>query len=421
MDGLGSITSMYAIGPQDAYFIDETLPTVNKEPTQYTNFSIDTSTYQFGTAPYLGSTQTFAISTKSIPGDLLCNCFLKCTLPGLQTNKTYCDQVGRALIKSVKLSMNDVELEKLTDDWYIIHDQLFLDADEKVCNKYLINNGSDEDMLTTDYLNNMAQIQLYIPLEFFFCRRFSPMRDDKFSKPYMPICAMRNQIMYITIEFSNFNLLTGYSDPTMDLVGPVSIVFEHITLTEPERLTYAIPGSITVNKVYKEPVTSMTDKATATINLTADYNVALTVWFIRYRVYETDPLFFKHRYDYGYITSDNVVYQDTDPFEYMSILVNNHDVTDKFSGGNFFTHLQSYSHGISSPTKKLYMYSFGTRPTEYNRGGAFDFSTVNSKTTLLNIKIKPELTNDLSSNYSIYVYHYGYKTLKYSSGFCSLE
>jgi hypothetical protein len=394
MDGY----ALFAQGPQDLLFTDTSNKIFRNTPKQYTDFSIDTVGYIFGKAPYLGTTQTFAINVKSLKGDLLSDVFLKFTLP---TGQVYVENVGRSITQHIQMSLDSVEVESFDDDWLILKDQLFLDDDEKAAIATLVNKQGGD---------------FYVPLDFFFSRRYSRYRKDKVNKPFLPLCAAYKNTLYVTIEFQTPEFLCGVAGVD---ISNVSIVFETITLTDSERLELlSSPQTVTVQRLYKEPVTSMTN-ATVQLNLTASYKVTLMIWFLRYQLYEDNKFFYNKRYDYGYITTDKFVDKDTDPFEYITIYVNGKEITDRFSGVNFFTWFQPTLCKLSSPTKKLYMYAFGLSPNEYNNSGTFDFQTTDSNSTFISMKIKPEFVSDLTSRYFLHTYHYGYSELLFSDGTCS--
>lgn len=397
MDGY----TFYAKGPQDELLVDSKNSLFKKSTLfeQYTDFSVDTIEYFFGSAPYLGTTQTFSVPLKSVPGDLISNMFLKCTLP---TGQTYVENVGRALISSISLYLDSTEIETFDDDWYIIRDQLFLDTDEKAAIQKLVNTSGD----------------LYIPLEFFFSRRNSPYRKDKSRKPWLPICCAYKQTMYVTIQFQTSAGLCGVSG--IDLSN-VKLVVETVTLTDKERTELiGSPQNITVQRIYKEPVGNMVN-GTLQMNLTVGYKVSLTVWFLRYQLYETNTNFYNKRYDYGYITNDNFINKNLDPFDYITIYVDGQEITDKFSGTKYFTYLQPLLSKLSTPSKKLYMYSFGLSPNEYNNGGYFDFKNTDSNSTFISMKINSNFVYDITTNYFMHVYHYGYSGLEFSNGVCSRQ
>lgn len=386
MDGVGSMYALHARGPQDTVLLDPTKNAYDPTFKQYTDFSIETTKYTFGSAPYLGTTQTLSIPMKGFPGDLLSNMFLKCTIP---QGYTYIENTGRALIQSISLYLDTTEVETLDDDWAIIRDQLFLDADEREILQSIITGPG----------------ALYIPLDFFFCRRRGT------QAPYFPVCGCYKQTMYVNITFATSELLTGTSGCD---ISDVSVVIEHVTLTDLERIQFMQPKTIIVDRVFKEPINTLTN-GVASINLTASFKVKMMAWFIRYTLYETSVPLYTKRYSYGYIPKNNFALQNNDPFDYLTLYIDNKEVTDRLSGVNFFSLLQPLMHGYSTPDKDIYMYSFGLD----RHSGFYDMATVDSKCTLLNIKINPNLVNEITKFYSIHVYHYGYSEFEFRDGTCS--
>lgn len=397
----GSILSLYAKGPQDEYLIDKTLK-IQEEFEQYSDFSIDTFYFPINSQSYLGNTIKIPINIKNIPGDLLCNLFLKCTLPNLTIPDRYIESTGRALIKSITLQVNENTIEKLVDDWTIIYDDVFLDDNEKQINSSLI---------TTD-----TGGPLYIPLDFFFTRRFSKTRSS--NKPFFPLCAVRNQIMYVTIEFASLIEISSATTNYKEMVDIPTLVFETITLTDYERIKYETPFDLRITKYYKEPVSEFTGNFINT-NLTVNFEVSAMFWFLRYKLYETNPNFFIRKYQYGYNLSMNINSQFIEPFEYTTITINNEYVSDKFSTELFYKYQQPLDHGLSTPSKSIYMYCFADKPTDYGSAECFDFSIAQSKSSNLTIKLKQELLLDVTQNYSVNVFHFGYTYIHFENGTCS--
>ena len=400
MDGAGqaSLATLLARGPQDSFMLGTDGLTPNF--VQYSDFSIDQTSYTFGSAPYLGTLQTFSITPKQIPGDLLTNAFLVVTLPNIYPG-VYIEQVGRGITKQVSMYLNEVEIETLYDDWYIIRDQLFLDADEQSLMSNVINVSS-----------------LYIPLDFSWCRRISKSRSDH-RKPMFPICAAYNQTLYIKIQMASMPEISSNLS-SLDLVSPPILVLETVKLTDVERNYYMRGTEITVNHVYKEPVNSISTQLT-NMNLTANFPVSLITWFIRKNLNTGDPLYYLKRFNFSYLTNPNITLQNVDIFEYIYMFVNNENITSRFTGQGFYKYLQPLYSNISTPVKDIYMYSFGLRPNEYNQGGALDFSKADSSTSTLSFKVNNLFLTDISLNYTINMYYYGYIKLKFSGGYCTLQ
>lgn len=414
MDGEGSVLSLYAEGPQNDFFIDKTKTPI--EPMKsFTRFSIDQTTYELPktSTRYFGNESTFIISPKEIPGDLLCNAYLKCTLPDIFSN-SYSDQVGRALLKKVSLKADEVNIETLDFDWYAIRDEIFLDDNEKKTLSNVINNSAQN--LVTSYTG--GTIDLIIPLEFFFCRRYSP-KKNKF-RPYFPICAITRQKLFFKFEFSDIYEISSVIDErTFDLVGNPQLILEHVKLTDEERQFYRKPNDIMINKVFKEIPQKM-DNITTTVNLTASFPVNMLLWFIRRKINKRDALYYSKIYDYSYIKSDVADLREVDIFEYLKIYINNEEITDNQPGIKFYKYLQPLMYDLSSPVKDIYMYSFSTNPSEFNKGGFLDFTKVDSYTSFLTFKIKSIFLKDVGQNYDLNMYYYGYNILKFNDGYCSV-
>lgn len=419
-----SAVSLKALGPQDEYFIDHNASPVFETPIrQYTDFSIDQVGVPFGKNPYPGTVQQIEIDPKAIGGDLISNMHIHIKLPKLNTGNTYSTNIGRTLFKSVSLAFDNQIIEELTSDWLFIHDQIFLDTDEKAGIAHVINDGYDIDTddFKTTYTNKPKEIDVIIPLEFFFCRRHSPYRTsrDRTTKPFLPICAITRQKMYVRIEFNTQTYFTN--NPTrIDFVDQARLVIETITLTQEERLKYMDPLQIVINRVYKEPQTQISTVSNR-FNITVNFPIAISVWFFRRKIFEQDDIeLFDSHFDIGYTFTENVLYKAIDPFDYMTLFVNNLEITPKIEGRMFFKYLQPINYNLSTPKKELYMYCYGVTPKEYNTGGTFDFSKVEAKSAYINYKLNPDVATDITQNYTFNMYHYGYNVLSISDGYANL-
>ena len=77
-------------------------------------------------------------------------------------------------------------------------------------------------------------------------------------------------------------------------------------------------------------------------------------------------------------------------------------------------------HGLSIPSKSIYMYSFGLNPKEYNQGGYINFSKLNSQTTRLALQFSQQYSSEITQGYNLYVFYYGYSVLEFQGGFARL-
>ena len=204
--GTGSVLALDAIGKQDTYLYNENIDDSRWDPsyTQTTNFAITQRTVTLPGSNWIDHELKVEFVPKSC-GDMFSNMHLQCSLPALPPGNVYTDQIGRAIIKQVDFMIDGQIIESLNDDWYILRDQLFLDADEKNAMAGAINGGYSEGTLSS--LTNTPQIDMIIPLDFFFCRRHSRYKKhrERLDRPYFPTCALYNQKLYVNFKFQSWS------------------------------------------------------------------------------------------------------------------------------------------------------------------------------------------------------------------------
>lgn len=204
--GTGSVLALDAIGPQDTFLLNDNMADSKWDPTytQTTNFAITQRSVPLPSSAWIDHEITVELVPKT-SGDLISNLHLKCSLPALPPGNVYTDQIGRAIFQQVDFMIDGQVIESLNDDWYILRDQLFLDADEKNAMIKAVNGGYAEGTLSQ--LAQTPQIDMIIPLDFFFCRRHSRYKKhrERLDKPYFPMCAIYNQRVYLKIKFQKWN------------------------------------------------------------------------------------------------------------------------------------------------------------------------------------------------------------------------
>lgn len=204
--GTGSVLALDAIGPQDTFLLNENMADSKWDPTytQTTNFAITQRSIPLPSSAWIDHEITVEL-VPTTSGDLISNLHLRCSLPALPAGNVYTDQIGRAIFQQVDFLIDGQVIESLNDDWYILRDQLFLDADEKNAMIKAVNGGYAEGTLSQ--LAQTPQIDMIIPLDFFFCRRHSRYKKhrERLDKPYFPMCAIYNQRIYLKIKFQKWN------------------------------------------------------------------------------------------------------------------------------------------------------------------------------------------------------------------------
>lgn len=424
----GSVMALHALGPQEDHLLleDFTKSQWNPDFKRYTNSVMYQRVIPF--PPPNPSYQNQTIQLELLPtelGHLLSNMYLKVTMPALPVGSRYSAQLGRALIKQVDLLVNETVIETLYDDWYIIRDQLFLDADEQTGMFQAVGGSNINSQVSTDYI---------IPLEFFFCRRKShnDQDDERLRRPYFPLCAMWNQRLYVRFTFQPNTWWCNVTAPhTTDLVLP-KLVTEEILLENAEKLYYTnTPLKYIVNRVKRESTLTFS-AGNPQLQLTASFPVQTLAWFFRNKNYEdvTNGLYSDSRYNYGYTTQyiqtgvqlnfPSGVSNYVDVIDTAKITLNNVDILSTFQGSLYYTFKQPLEHGISIPSRSIYSYSFGLTPKEYNQGGYLNFSKLNSQTTTLTLVFNPSYATQISQGYNLYMFYYGYTLLEFQGGFARL-
>ena len=178
-----------------------------------------------------------------------------------QPNGVYTNKVGRAIIDKVQFQIGSQEIQSLDDLWYIMNDEVFRTQDEKDSLKYLINGGVD--YLPTSS-KNFGPIDLYIPLDLFFCRtqkttatRVDHTRvydDRKSTNPYLPLCALHNQDITVSITFNQQQYFSNTSAAIDLSYTNTFLVTEEIMISQDERrYLMETPQTCLIQNVHKLP------------------------------------------------------------------------------------------------------------------------------------------------------------------------
>jgi len=463
-DGTGAVLSLHAIGKQDTFLNGKDGTFWKQDNVQHTNFTrfqkVHTYNNNSGTDtnwPF-GNRITFQIDPKT-SGDIMSNMYIKLTMPGLPTGNTYCDQLGRAVIKEASLSIGGTTIETLEDDWYIIHDELYASLSEQSAYKDILNGGQDITQLPGSSVCQNP-LPLYIPLGFFFCRTHETLpgswdnnvstdsgqggnNGDAIFRPYLYTCACLSDIISVTIEFNPVTFFSNVaSDHTMSL-SKVSLVTEEMVLTDVER-NYLMSNKqqYIIPTVQKQPVHRL-DKDAGVINATTSVStgsvpyfsnqlvglppVKAFHWFMRNQKVEddTDSFEFLHRFNFSSNLASNAYQENL--YQIMSdarLYLNGHDrlgflgTSDRsrVTGANYFKHVQPYQHGLTTPLRNIYTYSFALLPKNPQPTGSVDFSSLTSSKTTLDGSLLDTVTEPGNFNkYNMHLYYTGFKFMVYEN------
>jgi len=377
-----------AVGPQETILYDKKTSWIPKLH-QTTNFAISQKNVKLYALNFLNDVVNITINPREC-GDLIGNMYLACSLP---PNINLIDRVGLSLIKKAELYLDSQLIDTYDDIWAILYDQLFLTADQQI--------GMDNIVNGTD---------LMIPLLFFF--------KDK--SKFLPTCTLINQNIYIRLYFQPQSWFTDYPFK-FDLTN-VSLYYDQIFLTNEERMKMKLSShKIIIPKILAETPVKLQNNPTMEVLMTANFNVSMIVWFIQ-RVSQN----YKTRYTFGYtspLVKSYTTYTDwrgntqyyTSALSSASIFINNQNIISNFTGDVYYNFKQPIDHGLSAPTKQVYLYCFKENPTKDESSGDVDFRAISSKTTKLQLKFLDTVTSQIQG-YNLCLYYYGYTTAVFENG-----
>ena len=345
----------------------------------------------------------------------------------------YANKIGRAIIKEVTLSINGQEFQTLDDLWYITHDELFKTDDDKEGLNNLINGGVE--YIPTSSIN-YGPIDLYVPLDLFFCRtrrqsstEIIPKKvydENRTTNPYLPLCAMTNQEIYLDIEFYPQEYFTNTATRIDLSYLNTSIITEEITISDKERLYYLhnpIEFQIeTAQKFPKQLMSLTTPRVLQKFEgFIADFPVKMVNWLFRSRQFEdlTSSEYFLHRYNFSTVVSTDEQYRLFFQFmEQADFFIEGIPQVERYGTADFFRYLQTLKSGLYPTDKNIYSYAMSLSPQKMTPSGSLNFSDTNSNKTFLQFKLDPKdqstsLTQvDLDAGVTMHGYAYGYNILK---------
>lgn len=388
----------------------------------------DTSNYDITTSNLISQTTTERISNERYETTITKN--YQINNVALLTN--FADQVGRHIFKSITMYVDEVEVEKIYDDWSILHDELYIEMSEKVTNAYLLNRNLRYDSATLPGVAELARYEtdLMIPIPFFFSRKYT---SDEYSinepnRPYFPLCLVHKQKIEFEIEFHKQSFFTD-SYQSIQL-RDFDIITEEITISNDERI-YMMknPIKIITNFVKKHPTTvTEIGKNTVRNNLVPNIPVKCLHWFFRRQDFENedvsrqeitanqDECYYQNRFNFSTSPTFSVsssFFGHAMKYAYLYLLGNKlPNIRD--ANYNYYKYKIPLDVRLTRPNRNIYTYSFAIRPMNTDPSGMFDFSEIHSDKTV----IENELV-DTANVYSMHMYYTGYQTMQFENGFMS--
>ena len=294
----GAGISLNAIGKQESYIlsdnVDESIFNYDmKKHSNFTKFNRTTIVNRSPTSPTWPFNERIKVTfNPQNMGDLLSNMYVLIKLPGLTAGKNYSDQIGRHLIKSVTMRVDEIEVEKIYDDWMVIHDEMYIEVSEKVANRFMLNRMLGFDTSSANGAYASRESEVIIPLPFFFSRKYS---SDEYltnepNRPFFPLCAIHKQKIEFEFEFHTQTFFTN--EPTTMTLENFKIITEEFTIDPMERLYLKNRPYTMITDVVKRHPTLQTTAGVDNIrtNLVPNSRVKSIHWFLRNTDFENTSL-----------------------------------------------------------------------------------------------------------------------------------
>lgn len=436
----GAILSLNAIGKQDTYLLDKD-PSLSffkydqKRHAQFSKFhkstNVNKPSSSSTTWPF-GETIKITLNPRNM-GDLLSNMYLMFELPALTgTDSYYADQIGRHILKSVTMRVDEIVVEKFHGDWGIIYDELYLDESEKRTKRYTLNrnNAEDTSLLSSNQFLAQNKSRVYIPIPLFFSRKYE---SDEYetntpNRPYFPTCAIYKQKLQFEFEFHNQEFFTNETDDLS--LTEFDVITEEITIDPSERIYITNKNHVLVTDIVKKHPTLdvLPGNQNAKLELVPNIPVKTLNWFFRKKTFEDEKTFgggtslttnvFANRYNFS--ASDEYSISNefyNSPMKSAKIFVNGQDLPNiQECDHKYFKYVVPFTSRLSRPYRSIYTYTFSMNPINVDPSGMLDFSQLQSNRTVLDVTMKEGLTDD----YTLHLYYVGYQTFVFENGVMSL-
>ena len=369
-------------------------------------------------------------------GDLLSNMYLSVTMPAI-SDGNYADQLGRHLLKSVTMYVDDIEVEKIYDDWGIIYDELYLEMSEKVANRFLVNRNLGFDDAPDSIAVARYSSDLVIPIHFFFSRKFA---SDEYSsnspnRPYFPVCSIYKQKIEFEFEFHKQEFFTETTDVVT--LPQFNIITEEITVSPEERIFLTSKDQTFITDLVRRHPVIVSDLNIDVIrnNLVPNIPVKCIHWFLRNTIFEDESdaigpygaavagqRLYQNRFNF----SSSLDFQGENTFFYPlmsegSFHINGNKLPNiTKTDHSYFKYLIPFQKRLARPIRNVYTYSFSLNPVNVEPSGNLDFYWLQSDKTNIEVKLDTSVIDITTETFSLNMYYTGYQTFVFSNGFMSL-
>jgi hypothetical protein len=435
----GGLLQLVANGKQDVFLTGNPQISFFKMVyRRYTNFAIESQAMYFDGTANFGQRISCLIPRR---GDLLGKIYLEVLLPQLVDASSnlpvsYVNGIGNALIQEITFEVGEQEIDRQTGEWMQIWEQLTTPASQQDALNNMI--GTVSSVYTPPY--NIPGplspgLQLYIPLQFYFCRN---------PGLYLPLLALQYHPIRINITitplnnlFYNANLVynpkctTTYIKPAT--ITSMMLWGDYVYLDVEERRRFVAKShEYLIEQIQYTPLISVTPFQSQ-VNIQTDFNHPIK--------------------EFIFVCQRDFMDQVNEPFNFSSLATNEPldtsaigqyllpgqtrtdliatallqlDGYDRFQvrEAPYFRLLQPYDHHTTTPVQQyIYCYSLALRPEDAQPTGTLNASridSVNWQITMNPVLNLPSTANPQTSvrgPCTIRIYGLNYNVFRVVNGF----
>jgi len=452
---------LVAYGAQDIYLTGNPQITFFKVVyRRHTNFSMEAIEQTFNGSADFGKRVTCTVSRN---GDLMHRVYLQVTVPAVTANDStstfrWVNWLGHVLIKNVEVEIGGQRIDKHYGDWMHIWNELTQTAGHKVGYANMVGNVPRLTQFTPEG-GSTPEVDLYIPLEFWFCR------NPGLS---LPLIALQYHEVKINLEFRSASECYAGSPSETPSLEAASLYVDYIYLDTDERRRFAqVSHEYLIEQLQftgDESVSSVSNK----IKLNFNHPCKELVWVVQKDDHVDSSKMSNGKQWFNYTDAVDSTWKTGTPIDpfggglvnynlqlsnlndsaidtvgdstlsfensdgvtsgtYLSmsevdngfnpvlsakLQLNGHD---RFSErlGRYFNLVQPYQHHTNVPATGINVYSFGLKPEEHQPSGTCNMSRIDNATLQLTLTAA---TVSGTSDAKVRVYATNYNVLRIMSG-----
>jgi hypothetical protein len=423
----GGLLQLVAYGAQDVYLTGNPQITFFKVVyRRHTNFAMEAIEQTPTGNPSLGSRISVQITRN---GDLIHRVYFNGTLKNKNATKAIAlvPNFGQRLLKTIELEIGGQRIDKHYSEWLYIWNELTLPPGKKYGYNLMV--GADKYNRCI-HLGNGASYEVYVPLEFWFCRNVGLA---------LPLIALQYHEVKINIEFesaanlvdtnaynftdvednkatapsadnSDTSVFTNSSDLSLN---ETRLWVDYIFLDTDERRRFA---QLSHEYLIEQLQFTGTDSITASVDANSMKSIRMNfnhpckeiVWAVRKNegnVYWNNFSTASNSLGTG---NGNDYLASSNPIMRSKMMLNGND---RFAerNGTYFSLVQPYQHHENTPDKfheGINMYSFALKPEEHQPSGTLNMSRIDTAVLSMSSSIPG----------TVYVYAVNYNVLRILSG-----